>query len=167
MLMSQTSSMERTVCIFKTLNYCFEETIRFDVKVSLSSRPVSRLTRWYNKIILRKGYSVPLDFLWIENYKLRISSRIFKSTSQPFASLSNLYRVAVVQRCSLKKVFLEISQNSQENTCARVCNFIRPATLLKKRPWHRFFPVNFVKFLRTHFFIEHLWWLLLQMKCRW
>ena len=27
---------------------------------------------------------------------------------------------AVVQRCSVKKVFLEISQNLQENTCARV-----------------------------------------------
>ena len=27
---------------------------------------------------------------------------------------------AVVQTCSVKKVFLEISQNSQENTCARV-----------------------------------------------
>ena len=25
---------------------------------------------------------------------------------------------AVVQKCSVKKVFLEISQNSQENTCA-------------------------------------------------
>ena len=27
---------------------------------------------------------------------------------------------AVAQRCPVKKVFLEISQNSQENTCARV-----------------------------------------------
>ena len=35
------------------------------------------------------------------------------------------------------------------------------ATLLKKRLWHRCFPVNFVKFLRTTFFTEHLWWLLL------
>ena len=26
-----------------------------------------------------------------------------------------------------------------------------PATLLKKRPWHSCFPVNFVKFLRTTF----------------
>ena len=26
---------------------------------------------------------------------------------------------AVVRRCSVKKVFFEISQNSQENTCAR------------------------------------------------
>ena len=32
---------------------------------------------------------------------------------------------AVVQRCSVKKVFLEISQNSQENTCARVCFLIK------------------------------------------
>ena len=28
---------------------------------------------------------------------------------------------------------------------------LRPATLLKKRLWHRCSPVNFVKFLRTHF----------------
>ena len=27
-------------------------------------------TRWYNKRILIKGYSVPGDFSWIENYKL-------------------------------------------------------------------------------------------------
>ena len=38
----------------------------------------------------------------------------------------------------------------------------RPATLLKKRLWHRCFPVNFVKFLRTSFFTERLWWLLLK-----
>ena len=38
---------------------------------------------------------------------------------------------------------------------------LRPANSLKKRFWHRCFPVSFVKFLRTPFFIEHLWWLLL------
>ena len=27
----------------------------------------------------------------------------------------------------------------------------RPSTLLKKRPWHKCFPANFVKFLRTPF----------------
>ena len=32
---------------------------------------------------------------------------------------------AVVQRCSVKKVFLEISQNSQENACARVSYLIK------------------------------------------
>ena len=39
----------------------------------------------------------------------------------------------------------------------------KPATLLKKRLWHRCFPVNFVKFLRTTFFMEHLSWLLLEL----
>ena len=38
---------------------------------------------------------------------------------------------------------------------------LMPATLLKKRLWHRCFPVNFTKFLRTPFFTEHLQWLLL------
>ena len=32
---------------------------------------------------------------------------------------------AVAQRCSVKKVFLEISQNSQENICARVSFIIK------------------------------------------
>ena len=68
---------------------------------------------------------------------------------------------AVAQRCSVKKVFLKISQNSQENTCARVyfltklqawglhlycaqaCNFIIKYTLA---------PVNFAKFSKTPFF---------------
>ena len=34
---------------------------------------------------------------------------------------------------------------------------LRPATLLKRRLWHRYFSVNFPKFLRTPFFTEHLW----------
>ena len=47
--------------------------------------------------------------------------------------------MVVVQRCSVREVFLEISQNSQENTCARVsflinlqveaCNVIKKETL--------------------------------------
>ena len=40
--------------------------------------------------------------------------------------------------------------------------FLRPATLLKKRLWHRCFPVNFVKFLRASFLEERLRWLLLK-----
>ena len=43
-----------------------------------------------------------------------------------------------------------------------VCNEpFRSATLLKKRPWPRCFPVNFTKFLRPLFFSEDLWWILL------
>ena len=52
---------------------------------------------------------------------------------------------AAVQRYSVKTVFLGL----------------RPATLLKRKLQHSCFPVNFAKFLRTPFFKEHLWWLLL------
>ena len=47
-------------------------------------------------------------------------------------------------------MFLEILQNSQESTCARVSFFnkvegLRPATLLKKRLWHSCFLVYSVQ----------------------
>ena len=69
-----------------------------------------------------------------------------------------------------KKVFLEILQNSQGNTCASLF-FNKVAgwglTLLKKGPWHRCFPVNIEKFLRTPFLTEHLRWLLLNLFSTW
>ena len=47
--------------------------------------------------------------------------RIFKRTSAVGIPFSE----AVVQRCSVKKVFLEISQNSQQNICDRVSFLIK------------------------------------------
>ena len=45
------------------------------------------------------------------------------------------YTEAVSQRCSVKKVFLEISQTSQENTCARVSILIKlQATYFYRTP---------------------------------
>ena len=51
----------------------------------------------------------------------------------------------------LNWVFLKISQYSQKNTGVGV----------SKKLLHRCFPVNIANFLRATFFIEHLWWLLL------
>ena len=63
------------------------------------------------------------------------------------------------------EVFLDISQNSQENTCVSVSFLmkkgLRPATLLK-RLRHRYFPVNFAKFLITPFLQNTSGWLLLK-----
>ena len=58
---------------------------------------------------------------------------------------------AVVQRCSLKKVFLEILQGKHlcQGLFLNTVGGLRPATLLKKRLWHRCFPVNFAKFLKA------------------
>ena len=60
------------------------------------------------------------------------------------------------RRCSVgKEVFLKISQISQENTCSRVSFLIElqaeTCSFLKKILWHRCFPLNFAKFLRTPF----------------
>ena len=41
------------------------------------------------------------------------------------------YTEAVVQRCSVKKVLLEISQNSLENACASISFLVRFAKLLR------------------------------------
>ena len=67
--------------------------------------------------------------------------------------------------CSVKKVFLKILHNSMEvpvpESLFNKVAGLRPAMLLKKRSWHRWFPVNFAKFLRIPSFRKHLWWLLL------
>ena len=42
-------------------------------------------------------------------------------------------------------------------------NKVAGPTLLKQRPWRRYFPVTFAQFLRKSFLTEHLRWLLLYM----
>ena len=69
------------------------------------------------------------------------------------------------RRRSVKKGVPRISQNSQENTYAKVSFWIKlqgPATLLKRRLWHKCFPVSFTKSLRTPFLQNTSGWLLLQ-----
>ena len=81
-----------------------------------------------------------------------------KSRSEPVNLTVTEHSEAVVQRCFLKKGYLEISQNSRENTSVyfnKVAG-LKPATF-------RCFLVNCVKFLRTPFLTGHLWWLLLNV----
>ena len=42
-----------------------------------------------------------------------------------FTPCDQIIAEAVVRTCSVEKVFLEISQNSQENTCARASFLIK------------------------------------------
>ena len=59
-------------------------------------------------------------------------------------------------------MFLQIWQNSQENTCVRA-SFAGLRPLLKKSLWHKCFPVKFPKILRIPFSLEHVWWLFLTL----
>ena len=65
--------------------------------------------------------------------KASLHSRTVNSHILPFHSkkYSNpIHLEAVAQRCYVKKLFLEISQNSQENTCARVSFLIKSKVFL-------------------------------------
>ena len=58
------------------------------------------------------------------------------------------------QRCSVKKVFLDFLQNSQENSCASLflnkVARLSTATLLKKRPWQaQVFSCEFCKIFKN------------------
>ena len=59
----------------------------------------------------------------------------------------------VVRGCSIKKVFLEISQNSQENTCARVSFLLK--LFIKKETLPQVFSCVFCEISKNNFFMEH------------
>ena len=62
-------------------------------------------------------------------------------------------------------MFLKISQNSQENTCARASFLIKlqaePCSFIKKEALAQVFSCGFCEIFKNTFFIEHLRWLLL------
>ena len=72
------------------------------------------------------------------------------------------------QRCSVRKgVLRNFTKFPRKHLCQSLflikLQNSRPATLLKKRLWHKCFPVNFVRFLRTPFSQSTYWRLLLDL----
>ena len=117
---------------------------------------------WTEIFCLTRGHTTPMTFL---NYRLILDRYLglWRATSNKCRwSFWIFYRLRSSHwRCSVKKVFLEISQNSQKNTQA--CNFV------KKRDsgacgflWilRNFLQKTFS--YRTLFPTEHLRWLFLQ-----
>ena len=97
----------------------------------------------------------------------RITVWLFQIVN-PFASneqhLRQLFIYLFFFRSNRPEVFCKKGalRNFIKFTGKHLCqSLIFNKVLLKMRLWHRCFPMNFVKFLRTPFFIEHLWWLLL------
>ena len=89
------------------------------------------------------------------------NSSFFKSLATRFEHITSVYYQA---RSSRPEVFCkkDILRNFTKFTGKRLRQSLffnkvaglRPATLLKKSLWHRCFPVNFAKFLRTPFLTE-------------
>ena len=76
---------------------------------------------------------------------------------QKIEDTTNVYFTKVLQvskqptEAFQKKVFLKTLQKSQENTCDRVCNFI------KKKILTQVFSFGFWDVVKNIFFTEHLW----------
>ena len=72
----------------------------------------------------------PLFFSIFAFMKSFVSEQLFSIQQSPALQFLFLFSIgknteAVVQRCPVKKVFLQMSQNSQENNCARVSFLIK------------------------------------------
>ena len=102
-----------------------------------------------------------LLFLFFLNVRITLVLCYFYNFDVPFTE-------AATCRCSSKELFLKMSQKfSRKYLCWSLflikLHAFRPSSFIKKILQHRCFPVNFLKCLRTSFFIEHLWWLLLHI----
>ena len=102
---------------------------------------------FYNRGMLHSMDVYKGIFFHVISVGVRVLFNDSSREKQPFAGVlqnrSQMFKrvltKAVSRRCSVKKVFLEISQNSPENTCARVsfliklrasaCNFIKKEAL--------------------------------------
>ena len=86
-------------------------------------------------------------------------------TLQSVAKTSIFFGSSLPEVFCKKGVLTNFVKYTGKHLCQRLffnkVSGLRPETLLKKSLWHRCFPVNFAKFLRTPFLTEHLQWLLL------
>ena len=99
---------------------------------------------------------------------------LFGSTNQDtkvwvfLLKLPLFFFLIFAKRCSVKKVFLKISQNSQKNNSARVSFLIKLGgklwNFIKKEALAQMFVCDFREIIKNTFFIEHLRWLVLTEK---
>ena len=77
------------------------------------------------------------------NWKLLHLCDVYRVILRSITWFSVNIKIHLSQVCNIQRHEADSEQNSILG--------LRPATLLKKRLWHRCFPVNFAKFLRTTF----------------
>ena len=134
---------------------------------------ISKVARYFVVPSLHNIQSIYLSSCWLclwgdvndhshmgpkqRNSARDVASQLARARQHYQIAYLNLFRSSY-QRCSIVKVFLEIFKKftSEKHLICQSLFFdkvtgLRPATLLKRRLWYSFFPVNFAKFLRTRF----------------
>ena len=90
-----------------------------------------------------------------------MSSRLAKSLCL-LVKKDNMTVMILFLCCMNKKKLGTLQKQSSGGVLEKRCSLNKASGLhlYQKGYWHRCFPVNFAKFLRTPFIIiEHLWWL--------
>ena len=113
-------------------------------------------TRFLGNFVTQNGFilnskkmpSIPLPYI---NRKCFTQNVYFWKKVSP-ETYSSRHHCSEILKKDLMKY------NARKNTCARFpfliklqAWYLRPATLLKKKLWHRCFPMNFAKCLKTPF----------------
>ena len=92
-------------------------------------------------------------------YIFRFFREVLKLWMQHFKPLCMSPLLSSHHRCSMKKGVLgNLTKSTGKQLCQSLffskVTGLWPATLVKKRLWHRCFPVNFKKFLRKPFLLN-------------
>ena len=98
--------------------------------------------------------SIPRSFILNKFYANIINAYLTNHYSAPVGRTTE----AVARRCSVKKMFLEISQNSQENICASACSFIKN-TFSYRTPLMAASEHSKWTLVLNHIWTSHLFWL--------
>ena len=88
----------------------------------------------------------------ISNTYLKVPfEKNWRFQNSDFLSLLSNFRSSRPEVFCQKGVLRNFTKFTGKHMCQVLRPGLRPATLLKKRLWHRCFPTNLVKFLRTPF----------------
>ena len=130
----------------KKINEKYAYTAKFDKKIMYG---------WFAISPYHLQFTVQVSFSDIINFKFHIfdnHSPYFQLTDRIY---TYWYNLKLTLRISFSKYVDSYFRTAEAVTRGvLLAAGLRPATLLKKRLWHRCFTVNFVKFLRTHF-LQH------------
>ena len=113
---------------------------------------ILRSTKKAQEIVLRRINScVSSCFKKFYSWLSAVMLLYYKPFRYPFAKTDNVVSKSSHQRCSVKKgVLINFAKFTGKHLCQSLfLNKVAGATLLKKILWHRCFPVNFAKFIRT------------------
>ena len=115
---------------------------------------IKSVNQWKHTL---KVYAAEKEIYLNGTSKVSISGEsIHLKFCEHFWHYSILVKLQGKARSSRPKLFKGALENFAKFTGKHVCQSLN---FIKKETWHRGFPMNFAKFSRTPFFIEHLQWL--------